>query len=44
MKQQQERESTPLWVWLAVALMVIGAVVYISGYWAIEEMIAHLKK
>jgi hypothetical protein len=44
MKQQQERESTPLWVWLALGLMAIGAVAYLTGYWMFEELIAHFRK
>jgi hypothetical protein len=44
MKQQQERETTPLWVWLAVGLMIVGGVTYLSGYWMIEELIAHFRK
>ena len=44
MKQQQQRESTPLWVWLAFALMAIGAVAYLTGYWMLEDLIAHFRK
>jgi hypothetical protein len=44
MKQQQERESTPIWVWLAFGLMAIGAVAYLTGYWMFEELIAHFRK
>jgi hypothetical protein len=44
MKQQQERETAPLWVWLAFGLLAIGAIVYLTGYWMFEEMIAHFKK
>lgn len=44
MKQQQERETTPLWVWLAFGLMIIGAVTYLTGYLMIEELIAYFRK
>ena len=44
MKQQQERETAPLWVWLAFGLMIAGGVTYLSGYWMIEELIAHFRK
>jgi len=44
MKQQQERESTPLWVWLAIGLMAIGTVAYLTGYWMFEELIAYFRK
>jgi hypothetical protein len=44
MKHQQSRESAPLWVWLALVLICLGAGVYVTGYWMIEEMIAHVKK
>ena len=32
MKQQQERESSPLWVWLAFGLMIFGGIAYLTGY------------
>ncbi len=44
MKHQQSRESAPLWVWLALVLICLGAGVYVTGYWMIEEMIAHMRK
>jgi len=44
MKQQQPRETAPLWVWLAFGLMAIGAVLYLSGYLMVEEIIAHFRK
>jgi hypothetical protein len=44
MKQQQPRETTPLWVWLFFGLLVIGAATYLAGYWMFEELIAHVKK
>lgn len=44
MKQQQPRESAPLWVWLAIVLIGLGVGVYATGYLMIEEMIAHFRK
>lgn len=44
MKQQRERETYPLWVWLAFGLMGLFALTYMTGYWMFEEMIAHFKK
>jgi hypothetical protein len=43
MKQQQPRETAPLWVWFAIALMLIIGIVYVTGYWIVEEVIAHKK-
>lgn len=34
------RESSPLWVWLAVALLVLGAAVYATGVIVIEYFMA----
>jgi len=33
------RESTPLWVWLTVALMAIGGVVYAATVFFIEYVL-----
>ena len=44
MKHQQPRETAPLWVWFAFALMGIGAIAYITGYWLVEEIVTHVKK
>ena len=44
MKQQQPRETAPLWVWLAFGLLAVGAVAYLSGYWVFEEIIHHFRK
>ena len=30
------RESTPLWVWLSVALLVIGAITYLTAVFFVE--------
>jgi hypothetical protein len=44
MKQQQPRETAPLWVWLAIVVIGLGVGTYLTGYLMIEEMIAHFKK
>jgi hypothetical protein len=44
MKQQYQREGAPLWVWLAFVLIGLGVGAYVTGYWMIEEMIAHFRK
>jgi len=31
----------PLWVWFAIALMVIGTIAYVSSYMMVEEITAH---
>jgi len=31
-----EKESTPLWVWLSVALLAIGAVAYVTTVYLVE--------
>jgi len=43
MKQNQPRETMPLWVWLAFAVMGIVAIAYLTGYWMVEEIISHKK-
>jgi hypothetical protein len=43
MKQNQPRETMPLWVWLAFAAMLIVAGAYLAGYWMVEEIISHKK-
>jgi len=43
MKLQQPRETAPLWVWLAIALMLIIAIAYLTGYWMVGEIISHKK-
>jgi hypothetical protein len=43
MKQHQPRESAPLWVWLTLALMGLGAVAYLSGYFMIDELLSARK-
>ena len=34
------REASPLWVWLAVALLVLGAIVYATGVAVMEYFMA----
>ena len=34
-----KHESTPLWVWLTVALLVVGAVTYITSVYFIEYVL-----
>jgi hypothetical protein len=40
MKLRQPREKMPLTVWIAFALMAIGAVVYLTGFLIIEDVLA----
>ena len=40
----QPRESAPLWVGLTFALMLVGAVMYLTGYFIIEDLLAFIKK
>jgi hypothetical protein len=35
--------STPLWVRLTVALIIIGMVMYLTGYFMIEDLLALFK-
>jgi hypothetical protein len=37
-----EKETTPLWVWLAVALLAIGGVVYVASMYLLEYLMAFL--
>jgi hypothetical protein len=40
----QPRESAPLWVvGLTFALMIVGTVMYLTGYFMIEDILALLK-
>jgi hypothetical protein len=43
MKTVQPREASPLYVWLALALIGFGALAYFTGYLMIEEIIAFFK-
>jgi len=40
----QPRESAPLWVGLTFALMLVGTVMYLTGYFIIEALLAFIKK
>jgi hypothetical protein len=40
MKPRQPRETMPLTVWIAFALMAIGTVVYLTGFVIIEDILA----
>jgi uncharacterized membrane-anchored protein len=35
-----EKETTPLWVWLSVALLAIGAVAYVTTVYFVEHILA----
>ena len=37
---QMTKESTPLWVWLAVGLLAIGTVAYVTAVFLIEYILA----
>jgi hypothetical protein len=39
----QPRESAPLWVGLTFALMLVGTVVYLAGYFVVEDVLAWFK-
>jgi hypothetical protein len=39
----QPRVSAPLWVGLTFALMIIGMVVYVTGYFMVEDLLAFFK-
>jgi hypothetical protein len=41
---KQQRETTPLWVWVAFVLIGVGVGIYVTGYVMVEEMIAYFKK
>jgi hypothetical protein len=43
MKRLQPREASPLYVWLALALIGFGVIAYVAGYLMIEEIIAFIK-
>ena len=34
------KETTPLWVWLSVALLAIGALAYATAVYFVEYMMA----
>jgi hypothetical protein len=37
------REAVPLWVGLTLGLMIVGAVMYLTGYFVLEDFLAFLK-
>lgn len=39
----QPRESAPLWVGLTFALMIVGTVIYLAGYFMVEDVLAWFK-
>jgi len=39
----QPRESAPLWVGLTFVLMIVGAVMYVTGYFMVEDVLRLLK-
>jgi hypothetical protein len=39
----QPRESAPLWVGLTFALMIVGTVMYLTGYFMIEDILTYFK-
>jgi len=41
---KQQRETTPLWVWLTFVLIGLGIGIYATGYFVVEVMIAYFKK
>jgi hypothetical protein len=40
MKLRRPREATPLMVWMALALMAIAAVAYLTGFLMVEDILA----
>jgi hypothetical protein len=39
----QPREAVPLWVGLTLGLMIVGAVMYLTGYFVLEDFLAFFK-
>jgi len=39
MKQLGLREPMPLWVWLALGLLILGAFTYFAGYVVVEDIL-----
>jgi hypothetical protein len=39
----QPRESAPLWVGLTFVLMVVGTVMYVTGYFVLEDLLTFFK-
>lgn len=40
---QKETESSPLWVWLTLGLIVVGSAIYVIVAFALEHMMAVLQ-
>ncbi len=40
MAVKRVRESSPLWVWLALALLALGAITYATGVAVVEYFMA----
>jgi hypothetical protein len=40
----QARETSPLWVWLTLGLITVGAIMYLTGYIVIEDLLAYFKR
>ena len=39
MKPSGLREPMPLWVWLAIALMILAGLAYVTGYLMVEDVL-----
>jgi hypothetical protein len=39
----QPREAAPIWVGLTFALLIIGTILYVAGYFMIEDILAFFK-
>ncbi|SHN80431.1 hypothetical protein [Bradyrhizobium erythrophlei] len=39
MKPSGLREPMPLWVWLAIALMILAGLGYVTGYLMVEDVL-----
>ncbi len=40
----QPRESAPLWVGLTFVLMIVATVMYVTGYFMVEDLLAFFKR
>ena len=40
----QPRESAPLWVGLTFVLMIVVTVMYVTGYFMVEDLLAFFKR
>jgi hypothetical protein len=39
----QPRESAPLWVGLTFAFLIAGTIMYLAGYFILEDLLAYLQ-